>query len=344
MKNYSEIPMTYNLNSYTYNGLIVPFEVWKPITNEMVPNIKPIYLISNLGNVYNTKKNSYSNITIIPGNYVQVSLRTLDNRQVSINIHRLVCMAFNGMPHDDYVEVDHINCDKTCNYESNLEWVSKNENHNRACINNLIKIGEDNYRAILTNNEVEEICELLSKGTPIPDICRLMENKIYPRVYPSGFEGLIYHLLRKDVWIDISSKYNFPKYENAHTNFSIDEIEIICQCLEQRMRYIDILKYLNRYSPNENINGLKNTIYEIKAGKIFTEISSKYNIVNNKSYILTNEEIDFICKSLASGVRPCDVLKEMGEKGKDKKVKKAIYDISRGVCHKKELNYYKSLL
>ena len=34
----------------------------------------------------------------------------------------------------------------------------------------------------------------------------------------------------------------------------------------------------------------------------------------------------------------------MGERGKEKSVRSAVYDINRGICHIKEVNYYKSKL
>ena len=335
--------MTYDFSTYTYNGMIVPMEFWKPITQEMIPNIKPIYWVSNIGNIYNAESNKYSNIAIKPGEYVQVSLRTCDGGQVCIHIHRLVCMAFHGMPLDNTYEVDHINCDKTCNYDGNLEWVTPKENINRACINNLIKTGEDNYRAILTNEDVTYLCELLMQSIPISEICTIMEQKIYPRVYPSGFKGLITHMLCGDVWRDITSKYNFPDY--GRLNFTDDEVHIICQCLSNQDRYDDILIKLGRSDcTDKEKRRLKETIYNIKAGKSYKNISCNYNITRNKSYVLTNDEVDFICRNIANGVSPIDILNYMGERGKTKSVKSAVYDINRGICHIKEVNYYKSKL
>lgn len=334
--------MTYD-GTYMYNGLIIPIEIWKPITEEMVPNIKPIYFVSNIGNIYNSKTGRYSCITLRPGKYVQVTLSLKDGSQTCIHIHRLVCMAFNGMPLDDTYEVDHINCDKTCNYSENLEWVTPKENINRAYINNLIKFGEDNYRAILTNEDVVYICELLMLRTPISEICTIMEQRIYPRVYPSGFKGLISHILCKDVWKEICSGYDFPDY--SRLNFTDDQVHFICQCLTTNMRYDDILIALgitNCY--DQERRRLKETIYKIKAGKSYTHISCNYNITMNKSYVLSNDEVDFVCRMVVNGVNPTDILNSMGDRGKVKNVRAAVSDIYHGICHIKEVNYYKSQL
>lgn len=334
--------MTYNLQSYFFNGLIVPMEFWRPITQEMVPNVQPIYYVSNLGNIYNSKKNTYSNITLHPGNYVQVSLRTVDGGQISIHIHRLVCMAFHGLPPSPDHEVDHVNCDKTCNYEGNLEWVTAKENINRACINDLIKFGEDNYRAILTNDDVTMICELLMQKVPIKEICAIMEKHIYPRIYQSGFKGLISHLLRKDIWRDITEKYNFPDYSK---NFSDEEVHLICSCLSRGESYKDIMIKLgvNLDDPDEVYRAREN-IYKIKIGSTYTHISCNYHIDIRKSKVLTNDELEFVCMKIAEGLSAKEVIDMMGERGATRSVRETIKTIANGICFKDIVDKYKLMV
>ena len=43
-------------------------------------------------------------------------------------VHRLVCMAFHGMPTEDRPTVNHKNCNKLDNRPENLEWMSQMEN------------------------------------------------------------------------------------------------------------------------------------------------------------------------------------------------------------------------
>ena len=146
--------MTYDLKNYFYNGFIIPMEIWRPITSEMVPNVKLVYWISNLGNVYNAETNSYFNQTIYPDRYVNITLYTQDNKKINALVHRLVCMAFHGIPTSDKYQVDHINGDKSCNFEGNTEWVTPQENTIRAIEAGLKDVGEDVYRAVFTNDEV----------------------------------------------------------------------------------------------------------------------------------------------------------------------------------------------
>ena len=331
--------MTYNLQTYMYNGLIVPMEFWKPITQEMVPNVQPIYYVSNLGNIYNSKRNTYSNIAIGNFRYVQVTLRTVDGKQVAIHIHRLVCMAFHGLPPSKDHEVDHINCDKHCNYDGNLEWVTAKENISRACINDLIKSGEDNYRSILTNDDVRMICDLLMQSVPIKEICSIMEKHIYPRVYQSGFKGLIGHILCKDVWKDIVKDYDFPNYSRMYSD---DEVNLICQSLENGERYNDIMKKLNvDLNDKKEVRRARENIYKIKYGITYTHISKNYNIEIRKSEVLTNEELDFVCKQVANNTDYNTICKSLGKRGKLHSIRGLIREIINGTCFKYEVDKYR---
>lgn len=43
-------------------------------------------------------------------------------------VHRLVCETFYGPPCDEYMQVNHIDCDRLNNHVLNLEWVTPSEN------------------------------------------------------------------------------------------------------------------------------------------------------------------------------------------------------------------------
>ena len=116
-------------------------EFWKPITDEMVPGVKPIYYISNIGNIYNVEKQCFFNVDLAKcKRYVPVTLTLSNKKQVHLNLHRLVCMAFNGMPVKPYTDVDHKNFDKLCNCDHNLEWVEPLENYRRAYLNGRMNV------------------------------------------------------------------------------------------------------------------------------------------------------------------------------------------------------------
>mgnify|MGYP003428123665 CR=1 FL=1 len=124
-------------------------EVWKD-----VKGYEGLYKISNLGRV----KNKYDNFVkgnVIRG-YVRISLSK--NRNVkTTSIHRLVAEAFIPNP-ENKPYVNHINCDKTNNVVTNLEWCTQLENI-QHCIKNGIKndFGENSKRHKLTFKDVEFI-------------------------------------------------------------------------------------------------------------------------------------------------------------------------------------------
>lgn len=336
--------MIYDPSTYTYNGMIVPMEFWKPITHEMVPNIKPIYWVSNIGNVYNTETNRFfTRNNLDPNKYIRLGFVSINGGFVYESLHRLVCMAFNGMPENDKMEVDHKNCIKYCNYEDNLEWVTSSENKLRAVYNNRHYIGEDYYKAILTNDDVKQIYEMLSQGMPIKEIASIMEERIKPRIYPGGLKSIIYSILYGECWKSISMDFKFADYNRIY--FTESEVNTICNLLEQGLSYDDILKNIDKYDyydTNHN-NKMKNTISNIAHGRIYKNISCNYSINIKKKQTLTNDELDFVCRSIAKNIDPKNVLSNM-ERGNQKHIRQAVFDIARGVCHKSKVNYYRSQL
>ena len=268
--------MIYDLNNTYYNGLIVPIEFWKPITDEMVPGIKPIYYISNIGNIYNSELGRYSSMKVKNDDYARIILRSKSGKQISTTIHRLVCMAFNGMPPGPGYDVDHKNCDRSCSIENNLEWVTKKENSIRAHKNNLCQVGENNYRSIMTNNEVEEICKMLSNGIPIKKIECIMEERIYPRVYTKGsLSSIIIQIYRHQIWKNISKNYTFPEYQIiGHRKFNKDQIILIKEALSKKLSYDYIIDNVLKINCTDyERKRLKENLYNIKIGRSYSDIN-----------------------------------------------------------------------
>ena len=103
-------------------------EIWKPIENYEQ------YSISNLGNVYSSKRNRILKPTNTTKGYVQVHLSKNGN-VVNAPIHRLVAKAFIANPFNK-PQVNHIDGDKHNNRVENLEWRTNSENQKHA-----IKLG-----------------------------------------------------------------------------------------------------------------------------------------------------------------------------------------------------------
>lgn len=333
--------MIYDLSNYTYEGYIVPMEFWKRITNEMIPGIKPIYWISSIGNIYNEETGKcFNRASMAPNRYIRVSLKSITGGVIYESVHRLVCMAFNGLPTDERPIVDHLNNDRTCSYEGNLEWVNYSENNSRAVERGRQHIGEDNYRAILTNDDVREICIMLSDSVPIKEIERIISERIKPRAC-SDLHSIIHSILHRESWRSISKDYEFPSYDRR--KFSLEEVETICRLLELNYSYDDILKTLGYIDIDKyTAERLKSSISFIRHGHHYPEISSKYNISKEIKHTLSDEEADIICNCYIDGISRDDALQKIN-RPLTKAIKAAVFDIYRGQTYKNKIKEIKMI-
>lgn len=106
----------------------------------------------------NTVEHMYLSSWVERNGYERVVLNVGSNLQKKESVHRLVALAFHGVPRCDSHQVNHINGIKTDNRPENLEWVSAKENTSHA-IQNLIGgiSGEKNPNASLTSEQVIEL-------------------------------------------------------------------------------------------------------------------------------------------------------------------------------------------
>lgn len=103
-------------------------EIWKNLTIEGLEK----YQVSNCGRVKNTntgqllkpQKNLYSYMSIVL--YKNIAFRK--SKACSFRIHRLVLQTFKPAENMENLEVNHIDCDRSNNLLSNLEWVTPSEN------------------------------------------------------------------------------------------------------------------------------------------------------------------------------------------------------------------------
>ena len=112
-------------------------EEWKPCKD-----YEGLYEVSNLGRVrscdkqvhggggkYYFKKGAIKKQNIRKDGYVTVALYK-DNKGKHIRVHRLVAHAFIENPNpNEYKDVNHIDCDRSNNEATNLEWVNPLLNH-----------------------------------------------------------------------------------------------------------------------------------------------------------------------------------------------------------------------
>jgi hypothetical protein len=146
-------------------------QIFVPITDEMVSNVKPKYLIGSFGDVLCTENNMALCMNLKGHGYYYVKLQLNDGSWKDQVVHRLVAMAFCCTDHPlcyyltNNLQVNHMDGNKLNNHMGNLEWVTNLENMRHAIANNLIDCRLDHhYKALLTNDQVHAICKLLEEG------------------------------------------------------------------------------------------------------------------------------------------------------------------------------------
>ena len=205
------------------------FEIRKPITDEMIPGIVPNrYYITNHGTIWSEYIHSYIAVRINSHGYYQTTLRLTNGNSKTITIHRLVCMAFNPHPNMHNLVVNHKNGIKTCNYPDNLEWCTYKENTQHAIRTGLMCVsGENSPRAVISNDTVRSICELLEKNVSYYDIIDKLG-------LPESIYQTISHIRNRTGWQEVSKDYNFDNYVNLKPRpFTEEEIHKICQIFEK---------------------------------------------------------------------------------------------------------------
>jgi hypothetical protein len=134
-------------------------ETWLPVPYEP---FSKAYLVSNLGRVKPKQPSRYSKNgaeILKPAHsrkYMHVTLYA-DGQRCSYFIHRMVALAFIGLPPSPDMIVCHKNDDRTDNRAENLEWGT--QQHNAATREAIGKTsrGVGNGRALLTEDDVRAI-------------------------------------------------------------------------------------------------------------------------------------------------------------------------------------------
>lgn len=208
-------PITYFLNKDNLD------EKFLVVTNDVVPGIRPYYLVSDFGNVYSANTNRLMTKTLSTDGYNVCTVRTIYNTGVTVYIHRIEMLTFKYEPGCEDLSIDHIDCNKTNNHISNLEWVTLGENTRRASANGLLLTGEDAPWTKVTDAMVHEICKMYVSGYGISEISRSIGcglDSVFRVVHGIGRRN-------------ISSLYDI---ESRYRGYLTDEqIHIICSIYSQ---------------------------------------------------------------------------------------------------------------
>jgi hypothetical protein len=128
------------------------------------------YLISESGEVYNTKRKVY-----LKTNKAQRGYRAVRLGKLKIFVHRIVAELYILNP-NNYPYINHIDGNTSNNHVSNLEWCTQGQNVKHAYdigLHESVK-GEDHFRAKLKETDIPVIRDLYNnKGYNYAEIARM---------------------------------------------------------------------------------------------------------------------------------------------------------------------------
>lgn len=130
-------------------------EIWADI-----PGYEGLYQVSSFGQVRSLKRGTTSGrvLSVGRGNggYQHVSL-SKNGVTTTRKVHRLVAEVF--LPNlDNLPEVNHIDPDKDNNSVRNLEWVTRQQNHDHSIrVGIRAEKGENHVRSVLSDKQVSLI-------------------------------------------------------------------------------------------------------------------------------------------------------------------------------------------
>jgi hypothetical protein len=95
---------------------------------------------------------------------------TIDGKKTSKGVHRMVAEAWIPNP-TNLPEVNHKDLNRYNNHADNLEWMTHGENIEYSYkMEGRSATGENNARALVTESEVIQICELLQQGLSAAEV------------------------------------------------------------------------------------------------------------------------------------------------------------------------------
>lgn len=139
-------------------------------------------------------------------------------------------------------------------------------------------------------------------------------DTIQPDIEYANFRKIVYHIRYGESWQSVSKNYNFNREKQRHTNYSEQDINLICKSLEEGKSYNEICDLFELINKDDR-NLFKRIIINIANKNTYTDISSNYNIQKPKGLrdkLFTDDQIHIICKLTAQGYDSFYILNELG--------------------------------
>lgn len=263
-------------NEFTYSNCPISFEPvqeqyyppeeFRYITDDIVPGIRPYYMISNYGRIWHIYRREFLTRNIDSKGYLFKPLTT-DHGTVNCRIHRLVLMTFNYIQGCERLFVNHIDGVKTNCVLWNLEWVTASENMIHAVNTGLLNPTDNRT----SEDTVRKICELLED--PSITISTIAEQTGVNYQTVSAIQ-------QKRVYCDISDQYNIQP-RKINNNLSIDQVRQLCRFYENHNKYAKLDIYCRDALiaigiPNPSTREIR-TAKKIYQKETYTYVSQDYN-------------------------------------------------------------------
>lgn len=229
-------------------------EIFMNISEVSVPNVKPYYMISNYGRVWNKYNAQFIRSSIDSKGYLYCVLATT-NGPKNIRIHRLVMMNFAYFDGCENTIINHKDGIKSNCYIGNLEWSSYSENAMHAYSTGL------NKKQRIDDEIVKKICHMLENNSnTLLNIAK--ECNVSVQIVSS--------IQQRRAHIDISKDYNFD-LRKINSNISDDKINELCKYFENNPKKSEL--FVNEYI----IMALNNVNLDSSNMKIFRSALRIYN-------------------------------------------------------------------
>lgn len=272
-----------------YNGIIVE-EIY-------LFGKKTNYAVSDNGRVFNIKYNRELKNKIDSKGYYVVSL-SLNGFIIDQRVHRLVATAYVPNP-DDLPVVNHLDGNKLNPYYGNLEWTTPKGNAEHASRTGLLHAAklENHGKAILTNKEVGDICELMEQGN-------LTQREI-AKLYKVN-EHVIREIRLRHNWKEISQNYEVENCKMI-ANPVISDETVISICEEILKNEFTIREIAKKFNVSSGI------VEDILNHKKHKKIVNKYDFSHyDKKYRYPKETINEVRRLIAEGESSKYIIDKVG--------------------------------